>query len=76
MALLDRAGELGEGDDGDAELAGEEDKADEYRQWTVDGIEGLNKIFRNALKESVKLRTETKITRGKKTKKLLRLRGK
>ena len=59
-----------------AELAGEEDKADEYRQWTIDGIEGLNKIFRNALKESVKLRTETKITRGKKTKKLLRLRGK
>ncbi|HEX3086625.1 MAG TPA: sigma-70 factor domain-containing protein, partial [Pyrinomonadaceae bacterium] len=59
-----------------AELAGEEDKADEYRQWTVDGIEGINKIFRNALKESIKLRTEIKITRGKKTKKLLRLRGK
>jgi RNA polymerase primary sigma factor len=59
-----------------AELAGEEDKADEYRQWTIDGIEGINKIFRNALKESAKLRTETKITRGKKTKKLLRLRGK
>jgi RNA polymerase primary sigma factor len=59
-----------------AELAGEEDKADEYRQWTVDGIEGINKIFRNTLKESIKLRTETKITRGKKTKKLLRLRGK
>jgi RNA polymerase primary sigma factor len=59
-----------------AELAGEEDKADEYRQWTIDGIEGINKIFRNALKESIKLRTETKITRGKKTKKLLRLRGK
>jgi len=58
-----------------AELAGEEDKADEYRQWTVEGIGGLNKIFRNALKESIKLRTETKITRGKKTKKLLRLRG-
>ena len=36
-----------------AELAGEEDKADEYRQWTVDGIEGINRIFRNALKESI-----------------------
>ena len=59
-----------------AELAGEEDKADEDRQWTIEGIEGINKIFKNALKESVKLRTETKITRGKKTKKLLRLRGK
>ncbi len=59
-----------------AELAGEEDKADEYRQWTVEGIENIGKIFKNTLKESVKLRTETKALRGKKTKKLLRLRGK
>ncbi|HYV25027.1 MAG TPA: RNA polymerase sigma factor RpoD [Pyrinomonadaceae bacterium] len=59
-----------------AELAGEEDKADEYRQWTVEGIENIAKIFRNTLKESTKLRTETKTLRGKKTKKLLRLRGK
>src|SRR5438034_1193684 len=59
-----------------AELAGEEDKADEYRQWTVEGIAGINRIFKNTLKESIKLRTETKITRGKKTKRLLRLRGK
>src|ERR1041384_4324210 len=58
-----------------AELAGEEDKADEYRQWTVEGIENIAKIFKNALKESIKLRTETKALRGKKTKKLLRLRG-
>jgi RNA polymerase primary sigma factor len=59
-----------------AELAGEEDKAEEYREWTVDAIEGVNKIFKNALKEWTKLRTETKITRGKKTKKLTRLRRK
>jgi RNA polymerase primary sigma factor len=59
-----------------AELAGEEDKADEYRQWTVEGIENISKIFKNTLKESVKLRTEIRITRGKKTRKLLRLRGK
>jgi RNA polymerase primary sigma factor len=59
-----------------AELAGEDDKADEYRVWTVDGIENINKLFKNALKEWAKLRTETKITRGKKTKKLLRLRRK
>jgi len=59
-----------------AELAGEEDKADEYRQWTVEGIENISRIFKNTLKESVKLRTETRITRGKKTRKLLRLRGK
>src|SRR5881398_3131534 len=43
-----------------AELAGEEDKADEYRQWTVEGIENIAKIFRNTLKESTKLRAETK----------------
>jgi len=59
-----------------AELAGEEDKADEYRQWTIEGIQNLEKIFKNALKESVKLRAEIRITRGKKSKKLLRLRGK
>ena len=59
-----------------AELAGEEDKAEEYREWTIEGIENINKLFKNALKEWAKLRTETKITRGKKTKKLLRLRRK
>src|SRR5438874_2705020 len=58
------------------ELAGEEVKADEYRQWTVEGIENIAKIFKNTLKESAKLRTEQKVTRGKKTKKLLRLRRK
>ena len=59
-----------------AELAGEEDKADEYREWTIEGIENIRKIFKNALKEWAKLRTEQRITRGKKTRKLLRLRRK
>ena len=59
-----------------AELAGEEDKADEYREWTIEGIENIRKLFKNVLKEWVKLRAEQKITRGKKTKKLLRLRRK
>ena len=59
-----------------AELAGEEDKAEEYREWTIDGIENIRKLFKNALKEWVKLRAEQKITRGKKTRKLLRLRRK
>jgi RNA polymerase primary sigma factor len=57
-----------------AELAGEEDKAEEYREWTIEGIQNISKLFKNALKEWAKLRSETKITRGKKTKKLLRLR--
>jgi len=59
-----------------AELAGEEDKAEEYREWTIEGIERINRLFKNTLKEWAKLRTETKITRGKKTKKLTRLRRK
>ena len=59
-----------------AELTGEEDKAEEYREWTIEGIENIRKLFKNALKEWDKLRAEQKITRGKKTKKLLRLRRK
>jgi RNA polymerase primary sigma factor len=59
-----------------AELAGEEDKAEEYREWTIEGIENIRRLFKNVLKEWVKLRSEQKITRGKKSKKLLRLRRK
>src|SRR5438105_12452536 len=59
-----------------AELAGEEDKAEEYREWTIEGIENIHKLFKNTLKEWMKLRTETRVTRGKKTKKLTRLRRK
>src|SRR5881227_1284179 len=59
-----------------AELAGEEDKAEEYREWTIEGIENIRRLFKNALKEWVKLRAEQKITRGKRTRKLLRLRRK
>src|SRR5436853_1929917 len=59
-----------------AELAGEEDKAEEEREWTIEGIENIRKLFKNALKEWVKLRTETKVTRGKKKRKLIRLRAK
>src|SRR2546429_6867635 len=59
-----------------AELAGKEDKAEEYREWTIEGIENIRKLFKNALKEGAKLRVKTKETRGKKTKKLTRLRRK
>jgi RNA polymerase primary sigma factor len=59
-----------------AELAGEEDKADEYREWTIEGIENIRRLFKNALKEWAKLRAEQKITRGKRSRKLLRLRRK
>jgi RNA polymerase primary sigma factor len=59
-----------------AELTGQEDKADEYLQWTVEGIQNIRKLFKNGLKEWDKLRAEIKLTRGKKSKKLLRLKRK
>ena len=61
-----------------AELTGDEDmdKAEEYRAWTVEGIQNIRKLFKQGLKEGEKLREEQKATRGKKSKKLLRLRRK
>jgi len=60
-----------------AEFTGQEiDKADEYLQWTLEGIENIRKLFKQGLKEWEKLRAEQKVSRGKKTKKLLRLRRK
>ena len=61
-----------------AELTGDEDvdKADEYRAWTIEGIENIRKVFKPGLKDWEKLRTEQKAARGKKSKKILRLRRK
>jgi RNA polymerase primary sigma factor len=59
-----------------AELTGDEDKAEEYRNWTIEGIQNIRKIAKQGLKELEKLQAEHKITRGKKSKKLLRLRRK
>jgi RNA polymerase primary sigma factor len=59
-----------------AELTGQEDKADEYLRWTLEGIENIRKIFRGGLKDWEKLRAEQKLLRGKKSKKLMRLRRK
>ena len=52
------------------------DKAEEYRAWTIEGIQNIRKLFKQGLKEWEKLREEQKATRGKKSKKLLRLRRK
>ncbi|MDQ2936088.1 MAG: RNA polymerase sigma factor RpoD [Acidobacteriota bacterium] len=59
-----------------AELTGDEDmdKAEEYKAWTVEGIQNIRKVFKQGLKEWEKLRDEQKATRGKKSKKLMRLR--
>jgi RNA polymerase primary sigma factor len=59
-----------------AELTGDEDKADEYLKWTIEGIQNIRKIYRTGLKEWERLRAEQKMLRGKKSKKLLRLRRK
>src|ERR687886_1217100 len=59
-----------------AELTGQEDKADEYLRWTLEGVENIRKIFKTGLKEWEKLRAEQKLLRGKKSKKLLRLKRK
>ncbi|MDT4968513.1 MAG: polymerase primary sigma factor [Acidobacteriota bacterium] len=57
-----------------AELTGDEDKADEYLKWTVEGIQNIRKLYKVGLKEWEKLRAEQKLSRGKKSKKLMRMR--
>jgi RNA polymerase primary sigma factor len=59
-----------------AELTGEEDKGDEYKAWTIEGIENIRKLFKQGLKDWEKLREEQKAMRGKKSKKVMRLRRK
>ena len=59
-----------------AELTGDEDKAEEYRAWTIEGIQHIRKLYKLGLKELEKLLVEQRITRGKKSKKLMRLRRK
>src|SRR5687767_9483732 len=56
-----------------AELTGDEDKAEEYRTWTIEGIQNIAKLARQALKELEKLRAEQKESHGKKSKKLTKL---
>ena len=61
-----------------AELTGDEDvdKAEEYKAWTIEGLENIRKVFAQGLKDWEKLRDEQKAVRGKKSKKLLHLRRK
>ncbi|HEX7956889.1 MAG TPA: RNA polymerase sigma factor RpoD [Pyrinomonadaceae bacterium] len=59
-----------------AELTGQEDKADEYLRWTLEGIENIRRIFKAGLKEWERLRAEQKLLKGKRSKKLSRLKRK
>jgi RNA polymerase primary sigma factor len=56
-----------------AELTGEEDKAEEYLRWTIEGIENIRVNYHKALKALGDLREEQKKTKGKSSKKLLGL---
>ncbi len=59
-----------------AELTGDEDKAEEYKAWTIEGIQNIRKLFKLTLKEWEKLQVEEQATREKKSRKLTRLRRK
>ena len=59
-----------------AELSGDEDKAEEYKVWTIEGIQSICKLFKQGLKEWEKLRIEQKALRGKKNKTVIRMRRK
>ncbi|HEX8685612.1 MAG TPA: RNA polymerase sigma factor RpoD, partial [Pyrinomonadaceae bacterium] len=45
-------------------------------RWTLEGVENIRRIFRAGLKEWERLRAEQKLLKGKKSKKLLRLKRK
>jgi RNA polymerase primary sigma factor len=53
-----------------------EDRSEEYLQWTIEGIRDIRKLYRRGLKELGHLRAEQKLARGKKSRKLLRLKRK
>ncbi len=59
-----------------AELTGDEDKTEEYRAWTIEGIQNVRKLAKQVLKDWEKLRVEQKALRGKKSKKVMRMRRK
>ena len=58
------------------EIEEQEDKAPEYLQWTLEGLQNIRKHYRRALKELGQLRDQQKLSRDKKSKKLLRLKRK
>jgi RNA polymerase primary sigma factor len=53
-----------------------EDRGDEYLRLTMEGVQKIRALSRQGQKEWEKLRAEQKVTRGKKSKKFLRLKRK
>ena len=60
----------------DSEMDEEENHAEEYLQRTIGTIQGIRKLYQRGFKESDQLRLEHKQNRGKRSKKLLRLKRK
>ncbi len=59
-----------------AEISVEEDKAEEYMRWTLEGIGNIREHFGSALKTWISLIAEQKKSEGKKSKKVLNLKRK
>jgi len=59
-----------------AEISVEEDKAEEYLRWTLEGIDSIRKNFQPVLKAWASLIAEQQKAAGKKSKKVLALRRK
>ncbi|HSU25237.1 MAG TPA: sigma-70 family RNA polymerase sigma factor, partial [Pyrinomonadaceae bacterium] len=57
-----------------ADISLEEDKAEEYLRWTLEGIGNIRQSYEGALKVWKSLQKEQLNSKGKKSKKLLRLR--
>src|ERR1044072_4786969 len=55
-----------------AELTGDEDKAEEYRTWTIEGIQNIAKLAKQGPKEREKPQEKHQLTHGKKGKKRTR----
>jgi len=53
-----------------------EDKASEYLQRTIAAIQSIGKLYRRGIKESEQFTAENKLSRGRRSKKLMRLRRK
>jgi RNA polymerase primary sigma factor len=54
----------------------QDDKAPEYLQWTIEGIQNVRKLYNRGLKQLEQMRAEQKLRRAKPSKKLLRLKRK
>jgi RNA polymerase primary sigma factor len=60
----------------DSEIDEQEDRGDEYLQRTTAGLQAIRKLYQRGLRESGQLRLEHKLSRGKKSKKVSRLKRK